>query len=60
MDNWLATSGVNRDNAGFVIGLDVFTDETLNANLVITENSLGAEDDAMLLRLFKMEADFPG
>jgi hypothetical protein len=59
MDEWLATSGANRDNAGFVIGVDVFTDETLNPNLVDIGNTLGAEDDAMLLRLMKLEVDFP-
>jgi len=59
MDEWLVTSGVNRSNAGFVIGVDIYTDETLNPNLVIPGNSLGIEDDAMLLRIINLEVDFP-
>ncbi len=60
LHHWLTTADPRRANAGFVIGIDLFTDESLNPHLVDPRTApLAAADDARLLRLLHLEADFP-
>ncbi|MES0489508.1 MAG: hypothetical protein ABUK01_05905 [Leptospirales bacterium] len=61
MQEWLENAGARRENAGFVIGIDVYTDETLNPALVEKHSDgQGARDDARLLKIMRLEAEFPG
>ncbi|MDH3973945.1 MAG: LysM peptidoglycan-binding domain-containing protein [Deltaproteobacteria bacterium] len=61
MAEWLDNAGARRENAGFVIGIDVYTDETINPALAEKNaGDQGARDDARLLRIMRLEADFPG
>ena len=61
MQDWMDNAGARREDAGFVIGVDVYTDETLNPALVEPNaNGRGAADDARLIRIMRLEADFPG